>query len=183
MRDAVVFLAEVEKGKPMPTLSGPTHQGGTVYREGCALWPLVQIIAPVPARLRVSSPEALELTSTRAYQVDGEARVDTTPFSIKALGEEQLAAGAGITAITGADGTLLPAYLIATSHPYITRTAADGSYRLEDVAPGTYQVTVWVPPVATGMKGVAFVLTAPTVVSRSVTVAANGQARLDVVLP
>lgn len=183
VHNAVVFLAAVEKGKPMPSLSGPTHQGGVVYREGCALWPQVQVIAPVPARLRVSSPDALDLTVTRTYQQDGEARIDTTPLAIKALGEAQLAAASGITTITGADGTTLPAFLVAVPHPYITRTAADGSYRLEDVAPGTYQVTVWVPPVATGMKGGAFVLTAPTVISRSVTVVSNGQARLDVALP
>ena len=43
------LLAALDKGKPMPTMSGPTHHGGVVYREGCALWPQAQVIGPVPA--------------------------------------------------------------------------------------------------------------------------------------
>lgn len=183
VRGAIVYLAALDKGKPMPTMSGPTHHGGVVYREGCALWPQAQVIGPVPARLRVSSPEAVDLTVARAYQADGERRVDTQALAIKALGEVTLAAGTGVTTIASPDGSLLPATLVAVPHPYITRTAADGSFRLEDVVPGTYQVTVWVAPIATGMKGTAFVLSAPVEVTRSVTVPASGQARLDVALP
>lgn len=180
---AIVFLASIEKGKAPTQMSGPTHQGGLVYREGCALWPLAQVIGPVPARLRVSSAQASALQVTRSYQgEDGpaEARAD---LEVPEYGEALLAGEAGVTRIGVADDTVLPAYLVGVGHPYITRTAADGTFRLDDVVPGTYQVTVWLPPVATGMKGSAFVLTAPTVVTRSVIVAKSGASRVDVTLP
>ncbi|MEZ4365505.1 MAG: carboxypeptidase-like regulatory domain-containing protein [Kofleriaceae bacterium] len=69
------------------------------------------------------------------------------------------------------------------SSTYATTTAADGSYRLDDVPDGTYQLVVWHPPVArVGADGVV-VEGEPVVVRRTVTVVANAASRVDVALP
>ena len=180
---AIVFLVAIEKGKPPPQMSGPTHQGGLVYRDGCALWPQAQVVAPVPARMRVSSAIATTLVVTRSYPHEGAVAEQRSELAIPEYGEALMAGEHGITRIGVADDNVLPAWLVAVTHPYIARTASDGSYRLDDVVPGTYQLTVWYPPVATGMKGTAFVLSAPTTVTRSVVVGALATARLDVALP
>ena len=46
---------------------------------------------------------------------------------------------------SGAGYVWLRAYLFVDDHPYYARTAADGSFRLQDVPAGNYELVCWMP--------------------------------------
>jgi hypothetical protein len=52
----------------------------------------------------------------------------------------------GVVELSSASGQFwMSGHLFVSDHPYYTRTAADGSFRLTGVPPGSYQATCWLP--------------------------------------
>jgi hypothetical protein len=52
----------------------------------------------------------------------------------------------GVVELSSASGQCwMHAVLFASDHPYLTRTAADGSFALSQVPPGTYDLVCWLP--------------------------------------
>jgi len=181
---AVVFLATIARGRPLASMSGYTRIGGAVYRDGCALWPAVQVQAPAPGPLRITNSVVASLPVTvehRPHAADGAA---TTREVLLDRGAATIvAANPGVTRIAATDGSVAPAWVVALPHPYVTLTTESGAYRLDDVVPGDYELVVWHPPVITAVKGGAVVVGEPVVVRRRVTVVADAPTRVDVALP
>ena len=163
---ALVYIEQVQVGRPLPFDTKPSSVGGVVAKRGCALVPTLQIVTPQPAaiaihgdrdstRLRVTSPG-----NQRAFAMLEEG------------GRVTLALVPGITRVEADDGSLAAAWIVATDAPYYALTDERGRYRLDELAPGTYRVTIVQAP----DRGEA-----PIVVHRTVTVTATRTARLDVV--
>jgi hypothetical protein len=72
--------------------------------------------------------------------------------------------------------------VVAASTPYYALTDERGRFRLDELAPGSYDVTFWQPPLATTVNG-KLVYGAPVVVHRPVKVDLTRPARLDLALP
>ena len=65
-------------------------------------------------------------------------------------------------------------------HAYYALTDDAGRYRLDELPPGTYEVTIWQAPLPDAGKVLTY--GPPVVVKRSVTVRAVRTSRLDVAL-
>ncbi len=72
-------------------------------------------------------------------------------------------------------------YLLALDHPHFALTDGDGGFRIGDVPPGRYRVTVWHEgwTIAGREPNGGFVWDAPRVLAREVVVPAAGAARVD----
>ncbi len=76
-----------------------------------------------------------------------------------------------------------PAWALGFVHPYVALTDADGKFRMDDIPAGSYELVVWHAPVATGMKDGQLVLSAPVIVRRPVTIAADRATAVAIDLP
>jgi hypothetical protein len=92
-----------------------------------------------------------------------------------------LPAQPGVTRLEAADGSIAAAWLIASSSPYYALTDDDGRFRIEELAPGTYDLTIWRPALPT-VSGGKLVYGAPVTTHRSLRVDATHVGHLDVVL-
>lgn len=175
---AVVYIERVRVGRAVVHASGeqrPYTVGGTVLKRGCELVPRVQLVSPVPAALAIhgdTTPARLAIT------LPGD---DAKPYPLEAGGRVVLPARHGVTRVESEDHTLGAAWAIGTESPYFALTDDRGRYRIEELAPGSYELTFWYPPVPKLVDG-ALVYGAPITVKRSVRVDDKRPARLDVTL-
>jgi len=167
VRGAIIYIDHVALGRAFPSYSETTQVGGTLVKRGCALAPAVQVVAPAPAtvavrgdadaaRLRVVAPNAA--ATTLELQSGGDLSFDVAP---------------GVTKLDGADAALGPAWVIGVETPYVAVSDDDGHFRIDELPPATYDVTIFAAPSTHGG--------APIVVHRSVHVAA-GTTKLAVAL-
>jgi hypothetical protein len=176
VRGVLVYIEKVAIGRPMPYFSRPATIGGLVAKHGCALEPAAQLVMPLPAsvaihgdasraRIRVAlpagAPKLFEL------QEGGRALVELAP---------------GITRIDGEDGKLGAAWVIAIDSPYYAITDDAGRFRLDELATGTYDLTIWQAPIASATPAGVISYGAPLVVHRTVKVEPGRPAKLTIPL-
>jgi hypothetical protein len=171
----VVYIEKVASGRPVPYYARQIAVGGTLAKRGCTIVPSTQIVSPLPGPLTIHGDEArakLKLTVDKAAPVTHEMQEG---------GFVQIEAKPGVTKVESDDGTLSPAWVIGVDTPYYAVTDDTGRYRIDELAPGTYELTFWHAPVATtNAKGVWSHGT-PIVVKRTVKVGAK-TANLSVTL-
>ncbi|HEU0035496.1 MAG TPA: carboxypeptidase-like regulatory domain-containing protein [Kofleriaceae bacterium] len=173
--DVLVYIERVQVGRTLPMEGRPATVGGIVVKRGCALVPTVQIVTPLPAALTIHG--------------DGKPtklRVTTSPSTGKLVELQEGARAAmqvssGVTRIDAEDGSLASAWVHALDTPYYALTDDRGRYRIDELAPGTYDITFWQAPIAeAGIGTVKY--GEPIVVHRTVKVETAKTARLDVAL-
>lgn len=176
LRGVLVYIEKVATGRPVPYYTRPVSVGGTIAKRGCALYPPAQIVSPLPSPLTIHGDDTrakLKLTVDKAPPVTQEMQEG---------GFVQIEAKAGVTKIESDDGKLAPAWVIAIDTPYYAITDDTGRYRIDELAPGTYELTFWHPPIATTNANGTWTHGAPMVVKRTVKVGGK-TAQLSISLP
>jgi len=171
----LVYVERVAVGRAVTTYGRPTTVGGAVMKHGCTLTPAIQIATPLPSMLSVHGDTA-------------RSRIKVTPpngapklFDLQEAGRAQLPIGGGLTRVEADDGKLSSAWVLALDTPYYAMTDADGHFRLDELAPGSYDIMFWQPPLAASTPEGRFIYGPPVLVRRSATVGPK-PARLDVTL-
>lgn len=175
VRGALVYIEKVSVGRPLPYYGRPASVGGIVVKHGCALLPAAQIVTPLPASISVHG----DATPARV-RIANEG--DTTAYELQQGGLVQVPIKPGITRVEGEDGRLVAAWLLALDTPYYAITDDAGRFRIDELAPGTYDVTFWQAPSAHANPDGTLAYGEPIVVHRTVRVEAARSARIDVVM-
>lgn len=97
-------------------------------------------------------------------------KTTTATHDLQEGGFVQIEAKQGVTRIEAADRKVSPAWVIGIETPYYAITDDRGRYRIDELAPGTYEVTFWQAPVATLSPAGTWTYGPPIVVRRSVKV-------------
>lgn len=166
-RGVVVYIEKVVTGRSTPYYTRPASVGGTLAKRGCTLVPAAQIVAPLPGSLTVHGDESrikLELTVDKAKPITRDMQEG---------GFVQIEAKPGVTRVESEDRKLSPAWVLGLETPYYAITDDTGRYRIDELAPGTYELTFWHPPVATTNASGTWSYGAPTILRRSVKVGAK----------
>jgi Polysaccharide lyase family 4, domain II len=174
--DAVVHLDKVARGRSIPMAGKVLQVGGQIERRGCVLSPPVQVATPVPSMLTVINADAgrveLEVSGARG----GEVALDQGMRRTRPL-------LGGNVRVSDKSGGTTPAWVVSVPHPYYAMTDAEGRFRIDDIAPGTYDLVVWHAPVVTGVERGKVVAGAPIEVVQRVVVKADAATGVTVDLP
>lgn len=155
---ALVYIEKVQVGRALMNEGRPASVGGTLVKRGCALTPLVQFVTPLPAAIAIhgdAKPATL--------------RIAAKPYDLQPGGRVALQLTAGTTKVEVDGGAA--AWIIALDSPYYALTDDRGRYRIDELAAGTYEVTIWQPP-STKAE--------PTITKRTVKVDTRRTSRLDI---
>lgn len=132
--DAVVWLKDVPKGKPMPRPAKPAE----INNVGCKFEPRVQA-APVGELVIVNSDPVLHNT----HGFLGKATVFNVALPTKGQRIERPLRKPGLMRVEcDAHGWML-GWVLVTENPYHAVTKADGAFSITDVPPGSYTLVAW----------------------------------------
>lgn len=159
VRGVIVYIDKVAVGRSTPYYSRPTSVGGMLAKRGCALVPAAQIVAPLPGSIAVHG----DAQRTKL-------RIGGKTHELQEAGLVQVEVKSGVTKVESEDGTLAPAWVLGLDTPYFAITDEAGRFRLDELAPGTYELTFWQPPIATANRDGTWSYGAPIVVKRTVKV-------------
>ena len=171
VRGVVVYIEKVTVGRSTPYYSKPAAVGGMLAKRGCALVPATQIVAPLPASVAING----DTTRTKL-------RVGKTTQDLQEGGLVQVEVKAGVTKVDGEDGKLAAAWVLGLETPYYAITDDDGHFRLDELNPGTYEITFWQAPVASASRDGTWSYGQPIVVKRTVKVDSK-TTKMTVALP
>jgi hypothetical protein len=196
---ALVYIEHVDIGRAIPNYSRPATVGGLVAKRGCALAPAVQILTPLPSgfaihgdtrevTLRVTQPAPLTTVAPSA-PVSPLLATPLGPagppvaqaFALQAAGRVVLPAQPGVTRIEADDGSLAAAWVVALDTPYYALTDDAGRFRIDELAAGTYELSILRPSVPTSSGG-RLSYGPPVIVRRSIKIDATHAAHLDVAI-
>jgi Carboxypeptidase regulatory-like domain len=129
VEDAVVYLAEVAKGKPWPAASKPPE----LDNRKCRFVPEVQVIRAGPLDVVNSDPV---LHNTHGYYGKRTAFNMALPNEGQRIPAELPRAGT-VRLDCDAHGWM-EGWIYVVDNPYYAITGADGTFKIADVPPGTY---------------------------------------------
>ena len=172
VRGAIVYIDHVTTGR-----ASHAQLGGVIAKHGCWLGPTSQVAVPLPSSVVIHGDE--HRTRLRVTPPGGPATV----YDLQEGGLVIAEVKPGVTKIDGEDGTLAASWVLGLETPYVAITDDEGRFRLEQLAPGTYDLTIWQPPNVTLAADHTFAYGHPIVVHRSVQVGDKQTLEISVVLP
>jgi hypothetical protein len=171
VRGVIVYIDKVTVGRNTPYYSRPATVGGLLAKRGCTLVPAAQIVAPLPGSVAIHG-------DTQRTKL----RVGKTTHELQEGGLVQVEIKGGVTKIEPEDPKLAAAWVLGLDTPYYAITDDGGRFRIDELAPGSYEVMFWQPPVANLQRDGTWTYGAPIVVKRSVKVTSK-TTRVNVALP
>jgi hypothetical protein len=175
---ALVYIERITTGRKLAHEGGerrPSTVGGVIAKHGCAFVPAVQLVTPVPAALSIHGDAAR--TTLRITTATG----TSSSADLQEAGRVALQVRPGVTRVEADDGTLAAAWVVALETPSYAITDDAGRFRIEELAPGTYDVSFWLSPIPSVVDG-KLRYGAPVIAHRSITVGPARPAHLDVAL-
>ncbi len=184
--NAVVYLEGVTEGKKWDS-----SKTAVLDQEGCRYTPHVSIIrAGTPLDIVNKDPI---LHNVHLYNFDS---VDQTICNIAQpvkgqrtrVDQVQSVKARFLHATCDAGHPWMSAYIVRATHPYYTLSDANGRFRLDNVPPGTYRITMWHEGIAiTKMlmengKVSKYYFEEPYVTTKDVVVPKNGAVQVDFTL-
>jgi hypothetical protein len=147
IKDVVVSIANIQKGKAQPKLDKPP----VLDQKQCEYHPYAQIF-PVNTTLEVlNSDDVLHNVKTKAGS--------KTQFNMaQPKFKRKLTVDFKIPEIVQVECNVhgwMHAVLVVTDHPYYALTDANGAFTIADVPPGKYTLKVWHPTLGEQTKEVA----------------------------
>lgn len=136
--DALVWLADVGAGKPLPL-----RRRYEAVAEDCRLTPRVQgVVAGGTVNVRSTDPVLYRINVVDAWRGDTVQRLLHNDFG-QVVPVHAPFTRAGLTRLEGVVHPWLRATVAAFDHPYFTRTDAEGRWSLDSIPPGRYELRVW----------------------------------------
>ena len=164
LANTVVWIADPKSGKPLPI-----EKRTELSSDDCMLDPVAQAVVVGTTVNVFNDDKALHrLIFTHVGQHD---TLTVMPFfnTGQVVASERLAKEPGVVAVQCANHRWMQAYIVVLDHPYFDVTGDDGSFKIDSIAPGTYDVMLWRPGMAKPM-------------TQRVAIAANGTAKLTLTL-
>ena len=135
LADAIVWIEGISSGKDWGSMNG-----GAIDQKECRYYPHIQVMK-AGDELAITNSDSI-LHNIHAYQNDTETIFNlaqpiagmTTPKALVDTGPVHLKCDVH---------SWMSSWVFVAGHPYYTVTAADGSFSLADVPPGTYTVKAW----------------------------------------
>ncbi len=134
VKNAVVYLVDIKSGKKMDLPVKPE-----LDQKGCHYQPHVQVIA-LNSDLQVKNSDPI-LHNIHSYQEGKTILNIAEPMQGMVVGKKMKKAGA--QTLKCDIHNFMRGGLFVTENPYAVVTAADGTFELKDVPPGTYQIGVF----------------------------------------
>jgi hypothetical protein len=159
----------VKPGPPVPYYTRPVSVGSILAKRGCALVPAAQIVTPLPGPITIHGDE----TRTKLRITPDKSTTDITA-ELQEAGMVTIEGKPGVTRVDSTDGKLAAAWVIGIDTPYYAVTDDSGRYRIDELPPGSYELTFWQPPVASASPNGTWSYGAPTIVRRTVKVGGAG---------
>jgi hypothetical protein len=133
--DVIVYLKQVDKGKPWPTLEQPPE----IVNRQCRFVPFAQAF-PVGSEVVVVNDDPV-FHNTRAFL----GRLSLMNVGLPNQGQRipQTIRRAGIIRIECDAHGWMQAWAYAADNPYYAVTDPNGAFTIADVPPGTYRLAAW----------------------------------------
>ena len=137
IRWAVVSIKKIKKGKPFPPAD--PENPVVLNQQGCRFRPHL-VVVPPERTLRILNSDGV-LHNVHLYARKNEPFNRSMPGRVKQLEvtfdrAERIRVGCDVHKWMGG-------WIVVAKHPYYAVTGKDGSFRLENVPPGTYTLQVW----------------------------------------
>ncbi|GMR13173.1 MAG: hypothetical protein BMS9Abin29_1375 [Gemmatimonadota bacterium] len=161
VKNVVIWLSDIQEGKGWE----PTAEPRTLNQKGCTFIPRVLVVPAGERFFAVNSDGILHNLHTRG----GENRpinkaqpgfLERLPLKLRYPDIVRVECDAHDWMI---------AWIVVAAHPYYAVTESDGSFRLENVPPGTFTMQVWHERLGT--------------LTREVTVLADAEVSVDIEYP
>jgi Polysaccharide lyase family 4, domain II len=184
VRDVIVYIERITTGRGV-TGVGRAQVGGVIAKHGCVLGPTAQIAVPLPSSVTIHGDNQRTRVRVTAPQGVSQPTAKNEPklFELQEGGLVTVEIKPGVTKIDGEDGKLAASWVLGLDTPYFSITDDSGHFRIEQLAPGTYDLTFWQAPIATLAADGTFAYGSPIVVHRSIRVDAKQTTKVSVALP
>jgi plastocyanin len=133
LKNAVVAITNISKGKPMPT------EGATLDQKGCQYQPRVTLVPP-NATVKILNDDGI-LHNIHTFSKKNPPVNRAQPKFKKEI-EEKWAQPEAVELRCDVHAWM-NGWLIVQENPYYVITDANGAFKLTDVPPGEYELKVW----------------------------------------
>lgn len=173
LRNSVVYLKSIEAGKNFVIPATPP----VLKQVHCDFQPHVQLVPP-HSSLKITNQDEI-LHSVHAYQFATGTKFVLYPNSItypantlfniamvasRKESFQQLGNPGIVKVVCDAGHYWMTAYIVVMAHPYYAKVESDGSYKIEDVPTGTYNLVSWQEYFGTQEKKIQIKANQPAIV-------------------